>query len=629
MRFYGVLNGDCGLHHVCEQTTCTSHYVVLLAITITLRAGVHQVLPEAILPPSDSLVFDFVMMGAFKMESVTLPQYILAESSAGFLPWSHKNIAIKTRLDVLIPPRLGMQASIGDKWTLILPNQQDQTIRKVEELTIYGYDIWSEELTIYGYDEIHPAELTIYGYDEIHPAELTIYGYDEIHPAELTIYGYDEIHPAELTIYNLVFSSIVEFPTVFFTTFKAMSIESDDVPPSSQPSHSEEATKEAGAGPLTNHTAPACTLRKHMSKKPARQLKEETLHWFQNTQRRKLIINGEYPDWFHGFLTRKRAEEILQDKPLGCFLIRFCESRVGYVLSYRGSERCRHFMLDQLKDEKYVIEGEDSTHSRLEDLLNHYRLHPVKPYKELLTAACVKTPTAKNSEDMLQNSIEVPRGDHKYDKVIKPCPNPTEKQPQSPKERKNTPPKDMIKIVNDGPSFPSSVPDVSVKDHIKPGPKQPSDDYSPIIKKCSGSHTQTKNEKILRDKEYGMMEEFHTYSEPAICTTQDKGNAMEREHPIAFYAVGRGSCKESMENIYSEVDNNCKTSSGFQTKTHKQAASATLPHPTSRAPPNKKTAFHSSFRANKCLDPSAAGRSKAQEIARKAYCKSKVKDVRT
>lgn len=32
---------------------------------------------------------------------------------------------------------------------------------------------------------------------------------------------------------------------------------------------------------------------------------------------------------------RRESEQLLQDKPLGCYLIRFSESTVGFVLSYR------------------------------------------------------------------------------------------------------------------------------------------------------------------------------------------------------------------------------------------------------------------------------------------------------
>jgi len=36
-----------------------------------------------------------------------------------------------------------------------------------------------------------------------------------------------------------------------------------------------------------------------------------------------------------GSLPCRDTEQMLQDEPLGCFLVRFSESTVGFVLSYR------------------------------------------------------------------------------------------------------------------------------------------------------------------------------------------------------------------------------------------------------------------------------------------------------
>ncbi|NWQ98143.1 SH22A protein, partial [Burhinus bistriatus] len=51
----------------------------------------------------------------------------------------------------------------------------------------------------------------------------------------------------------------------------------------------------------------------------------------------------------------------------------------------RGRDRCRHFVLDQLPDGRYVILGEQSAHAELADLLRHYVTAPVTPYHEFLT----------------------------------------------------------------------------------------------------------------------------------------------------------------------------------------------------------------------------------------------------
>ncbi|NXL25419.1 SH22A protein, partial [Setophaga kirtlandii] len=64
-------------------------------------------------------------------------------------------------------------------------------------------------------------------------------------------------------------------------------------------------------------------------------LRARTRLWFEQTQAHRLGPEGELPSWFHGFISRREAEELLQDRPLGCFLVRFSESTVGFVLSYR------------------------------------------------------------------------------------------------------------------------------------------------------------------------------------------------------------------------------------------------------------------------------------------------------
>ncbi|NXF41905.1 SH22A protein, partial [Nyctibius bracteatus] len=64
-------------------------------------------------------------------------------------------------------------------------------------------------------------------------------------------------------------------------------------------------------------------------------LRARTRLWFEQTQAMRLGAEGELPAWFHGFISRRETEQLLQDQPLGCFLVRFSESTVGFVLSYR------------------------------------------------------------------------------------------------------------------------------------------------------------------------------------------------------------------------------------------------------------------------------------------------------
>ncbi|NXC11487.1 SH22A protein, partial [Orthonyx spaldingii] len=80
---------------------------------------------------------------------------------------------------------------------------------------------------------------------------------------------------------------------------------------------------------------PAPSLPEEAPQPEQAALRARTQLWFEQTQVRRLGAKGELPEWFHGFISRREAEELLQDQPLGCFLVRFSESTVGFVLSYR------------------------------------------------------------------------------------------------------------------------------------------------------------------------------------------------------------------------------------------------------------------------------------------------------
>uniref|UniRef100_A0A3B4D9N5 Myosin-IIIb-like n=1 Tax=Pygocentrus nattereri TaxID=42514 RepID=A0A3B4D9N5_PYGNA len=122
--------------------------------------------------------------------------------------------------------------------------------------------------------------------------------------------------------------------------------------------------------------------------KEKRKKRNNTIRWFKETQVRKVARNGTFPCWFHGMITRRQAEDLLIDKPLGCFLIRVGQSREGYTLTYRGADRCRHYMIEMQSNGKYVILGEDRAHSSLPDLVQYHTQVGIEPLMELLTIPC-------------------------------------------------------------------------------------------------------------------------------------------------------------------------------------------------------------------------------------------------
>ncbi|XP_034865743.1 SH2 domain-containing protein 2A isoform X4 [Mirounga leonina] len=237
-------------------------------------------------------------------------------------------------------------------------------------------------------------------------------------------------------------------------------------------------------------------------------LQAETRAWFQKTQAHWLLQHGAAPAWFHGFITRREAERLLEPKPEGCYLVRFSESAVTFVLTYRSRTRCRHFLLAQLRDGRHVVLGEHSAHARLQDLLRHYTACPLGPYGETLTEPLVRqTPEPAGLSLSTEMSDSGNKDPHPhYSRTVKKSQNVTPTPKEGPGEQKEPPrPKPPV------PAKPQLPPEVYASPAPRPRPAPPPKPSNPI------------------------------YQEP--------------DEPIAFYAMGRGSPGEAPSNVYAEVEN--------------------------------------------------------------------------
>ncbi|KAH0619829.1 hypothetical protein JD844_014160, partial [Phrynosoma platyrhinos] len=116
-----------------------------------------------------------------------------------------------------------------------------------------------------------------------------------------------------------------------------------------------------------------------VEKRPSEMLKDLVLQWFLTTQVPLIVQDGSLPEWFHGFITRTQAEELLKDRDLGCFLIRLNERSFGYILSYRHQ-----------RNGYYAISGDTQTHPSLAELISYYQRTEIEPFGEKLSVACSK-----------------------------------------------------------------------------------------------------------------------------------------------------------------------------------------------------------------------------------------------
>ncbi|XP_072241991.1 uncharacterized protein [Leuresthes tenuis] len=138
-------------------------------------------------------------------------------------------------------------------------------------------------------------------------------------------------------------------------------------------------------------------VRMEQSKEPAvdpaaegieGRLRELASKWFIDTQIPLIVNNGLFPTWFLGFITRRDAEEILREKELGCFLIRLSDKAIGYILSYKGRDRCRHFVISQSETGKFVVCGDTEGHNTVSELIEYYKTSSIEPFGEYLTSSC-------------------------------------------------------------------------------------------------------------------------------------------------------------------------------------------------------------------------------------------------
>ncbi|GAA6105055.1 SH2 domain-containing protein 7 isoform X1 [Tachysurus ichikawai] len=148
------------------------------------------------------------------------------------------------------------------------------------------------------------------------------------------------------------------------------------------------------------HTHPESTKSK---------LRELALKWFTETQAPLILHKGNFPAWFQGFISRKDAEDHLRDKELGCFLIRLSDKATGYILSYRGRDRCRHFVINQNKEGQFIVTGDTEMHDTLTSLIEYYKTSPIEPFGEYLTVSCFELP-ANDLYDVVQFEPKVKPG---------------------------------------------------------------------------------------------------------------------------------------------------------------------------------------------------------------------------
>ncbi|KAL6468483.1 hypothetical protein MHYP_G00220070 [Metynnis hypsauchen] len=106
----------------------------------------------------------------------------------------------------------------------------------------------------------------------------------------------------------------------------------------------------------------------------------------------------------------REAEDHLRDKSFGSFLIRLSEKASGYILSYKGQDRCRHFVINQTKEGMLVVSGDSITHNSLPELLEYFKTTPIQPFGECLISEEEVEPPSDELYDVVHCKPSVKSG---------------------------------------------------------------------------------------------------------------------------------------------------------------------------------------------------------------------------
>ncbi|XP_026318411.1 SH2 domain-containing protein 4B-like [Hyposmocoma kahamanoa] len=119
--------------------------------------------------------------------------------------------------------------------------------------------------------------------------------------------------------------------------------------------------------------------------------REAVVEWFRNQELKRGVgfdENNKPVDWFHGLITRSEAEQILQSKPEGSFLVRLSERVWGYAVSYRCAGHCKHYLVEATAGYRLLPGTGMDSHNTLADLINYHKTVPITETGEILRTAC-------------------------------------------------------------------------------------------------------------------------------------------------------------------------------------------------------------------------------------------------
>ncbi|VDK84520.1 unnamed protein product [Litomosoides sigmodontis] len=121
---------------------------------------------------------------------------------------------------------------------------------------------------------------------------------------------------------------------------------------------------------------------KNLPRPPKPQSRDAIIHWFRTQE----LPRGTGLDpvthvpavWFHGIISRSRADRLLQKKPSGSFLVRISERIWGYTLSYVvRNGNVKHFLIEKIPEGYQFLGINQVVHRHLRELIAFHKISPI------------------------------------------------------------------------------------------------------------------------------------------------------------------------------------------------------------------------------------------------------------
>ncbi|XP_071130132.1 SH2 domain-containing protein 4B-like isoform X1 [Mytilus edulis] len=160
--------------------------------------------------------------------------------------------------------------------------------------------------------------------------------------------------------------------------------------------------------PLPPKNSEKIKAHKRKSRPPRPQNRDAIIAWFHDEERERSAgldpQTNKPAEWFHGIIPRMDAETMLINEPTGSYLVRVSERVWGYTISYRASDRCKHFLVDTTENGYQFFGTNQIKHATLADLiLYHVNHHITVAGKEMLLKPIGQIKSPPDYYDLFKN----------------------------------------------------------------------------------------------------------------------------------------------------------------------------------------------------------------------------------